>query len=105
MQQQQLQLQRNSNRSRGIKPSNLALAKQSLENKHPVSLLGELAAKRRWQLPTYTSLVEQGPQHHMQFMFTVTINGQVYTPPNSSNTKKEAKSVAAKFALQNMGIL
>lgn len=103
-QQQQLQLQRNNNRGRG-KPSNLTQAKQVLENKHPVSLLGELAAKRKWQLPTYTSLVEQGPQHHMQFMFTVTINGQVYTPQTSSNTKKEAKSVAAKFALQQMGIL
>ena len=29
----------------------------------------------------------------------------VYTPPTLSNTKKEAKAVAARFALQQMGIL
>lgn len=33
------------------------------------------------------------------------MNGMVYQPPTASNTKKEAKATAAKFALQQMGIL
>lgn len=33
------------------------------------------------------------------------MNGMVYRPPNPSNNKKEAKAVAAKFALQQMGVL
>lgn len=85
--------------------TNIAQAKQSLETKHPVSLLGELAAKRRWPLPQYESIVEQGSSHHTQFLFSVTIQGITYRAPNASNTKKEAKAVAARLALQQMGVL
>lgn len=43
----------------------------SLEQKHPVSLLGELASKRRWGAPNYTLVHEQGPAHAKSFVFKV----------------------------------
>lgn len=94
-----------------------------MESKHPVSLLGELSAKRKWQMPKYDLVCEAGPHHNRQFLFTVIfikhlnkleilkqyfqveMNGMVYKPPTASNNKKEAKAVAAKFALQQMGVL
>lgn len=75
------------------------------EHKHPVSLLGELAAKRRWPLPTYAPVQEHGQPHQKQFLLLVNVNGMNYTPAQMSNTKKEAKAVAAKYALQQLGVL
>lgn len=75
------------------------------EHKHPVSLLGELAAKRRWPLPVYTAVEEFGQPHQKQFLFLVNVNGMNYTPALMSNTKKEAKAVAARYALQQLGVL
>ncbi|KAJ6648026.1 Protein Son [Pseudolycoriella hygida] len=87
------------------KPTNITQAVQSMESKHPVSLLGEMSAKRKWQMPKYDLVCETGPHHNRQFLFTVEMNGIVYRPPTASNNKKEAKAVAAKFALQQMGVL
>lgn len=53
--------------------NNLAQAKKTMENKHPVSLLSELAAKRKWYQPMYENFGEKGPQHSKQFVFTVII--------------------------------
>lgn len=78
---------------------------QQIEKKHPVSLLGELAAKHRWPVPQYTAVEEFGQPHQKQFLFQVNANGMNYTPAQLSNTKKEAKAVAARYALQQMGIL
>lgn len=78
---------------------------QPIEQKHPVSLLGELAAKNHWPVPQYTSVEEYGQPHQKQFLFQVNVNGMNYTPANLSNTKKEAKAVAARYALQQMGVL
>ena len=49
----------------------MAQVKHSMESKHPVSLLGEFAAKRKWQQPFYEGVDEAGPQHNKQFMFKV----------------------------------
>lgn len=43
----------------------------SLEQKHPVSLLGELASKRKWGAPSYELVHEQGPAHAKNFIFKV----------------------------------
>lgn len=43
----------------------------SLEQKHPVSLLGELASKRRWGAPNYVLVFEDGPAHAKNFVFKV----------------------------------
>lgn len=51
----------------GVGPVPLA----SLEQKHPVSLLGELASKRRWGAPNYVLVHEQGPAHAKNFVFKV----------------------------------
>lgn len=87
------------------KTRSIAQAQANLEEKHPVCLLNELASKRKWTSPQYTLVNEMGPSHHKMFLFSVTINGQTFTPAKASNNKKEAKLVTAKFCLQQMGIL
>lgn len=79
--------------------------RMNLDGKHPVSVLGEIAAKRKWGVPQFDVATEQGPGHAKLFVYKVRINGMEYQPAIASNTKKEAKAVAAKFCLQQMGIL
>lgn len=43
----------------------------SLQQKHPVSLLGELASKRHWGAPNYQLVSEHGPPHAKNFIFKV----------------------------------
>lgn len=109
------------------------MAKQNFESKHPVSLLGELSAKRKFGAPLYELVMQEGPSHQRQFLysvcwwrsmrklsticidffimyflcvhFQVSINGQIYQPNVTSLNKKEAKASAAKFALQKMGFI
>lgn len=78
---------------------------QNLEEKHPVCLLNELTSKRKWTPPMYTLVNEKGPSHSKMFLFSVQVNGQTFTPDKACNTKKEAKMVAAKHCLQQIGIL
>lgn len=77
---------------------------QNLEEKHPVSLLGEIAAKRKWLQPCYIS-IESGPQHKKVFNFKVNLNNREYLPPENAVSKKLAKAMAAKYCLQEIGIL
>ncbi|KAG5674610.1 hypothetical protein PVAND_004564 [Polypedilum vanderplanki] len=81
------------------------ISMESLQQKHPVSLLGELASKRRWGAPNYILVSERGPAHAKNFIFKVKLNGIEYTCPNPANNKKEAKAVAARFCLKELGIL
>ncbi|XP_070506252.1 protein Son [Chironomus tepperi] len=81
------------------------ISMDSLQQKHPVSLLGELASKRRWGAPNYQLVSEVGPPHAKNFIFKVLLNGNAYTCPTPSNNKKEGKSAVAKFCLQELGIL
>lgn len=47
------------------------MAKQNFESKHPVSLLGELSAKRKFGVPTYDLVLQEGPSHQRQFLYSV----------------------------------
>lgn len=76
-----------------------------MESKHPVSLLGELASKRKWGAPQYEVVHESGPGHHKCFVYQVILNGMAYTPTIPSTTKKEAKKMAAQVCLEQMGVL
>lgn len=51
--------------------SSISSAKQNLESKHPVSLLGEICAKRKYGAPMYEVVSEAGPFHSRQFLFKV----------------------------------
>lgn len=117
--------QNNKGKKGGGKPGPIPMS--SLQQKHPVSLLGELASKRRWGAPNYELVNEVGPAHAKSFLFKVKstekrflkslspllfpsiqqvrLNGIDYTSNNTANNKKEAKSLAAKFCLQQLGIL
>lgn len=85
--------------------TNAQLAQQNLEEKHPVCLLNELTSKRKWTPPLYTLVNENGPSHSKMFLFSVQVNGETFTPNKACNTKKEAKMIAAKNCLQQIGIL
>ncbi|CAO1416955.1 unnamed protein product [Diamesa hyperborea] len=93
-------LRQKNNRSFDINNSNRAL-----EQKHPVSLLGELASKRHWGLPQYDLISEKGPAHAKNFIFKIRLNGMEYQCSSPANNKKEGKAIAAKFCLQQLGIL
>ncbi|XP_055529798.1 protein Son [Wyeomyia smithii] len=75
------------------------------DGKHPVSILGEYCSKRKWLPPRYDLVHESGPGHAKNFVFKVIVNGLEYQPAITNNTKKEAKATAAKFCLQQLGIL
>ncbi|XP_062559903.1 protein Son [Armigeres subalbatus] len=79
--------------------------KISTDGKHPVSILGEYCSKRKWMPPRYDLVHESGPGHAKNFVFKVIVNGLEYQPAIANNTKKEAKATAAKFCLQQLGIL
>lgn len=79
--------------------------KINTDGKHPVSILGEYSSKRKWMPPRYDLVHESGPGHAKNFVFKVIVNGLEYQPAIANNTKKEAKATAAKFCLQQLGIL
>lgn len=78
---------------------------KTLQGKHPVSLLGEYASKRKLGAPTYVLDFECGPDHKKNFLFKVVINGVEYKPNVASANKKEAKAHAATVALKQIGLL
>lgn len=53
------------------KATTLQMAKQNFESKHPVSLLGELSAKRKFGAPLYELVMQEGPSHQRQFLYSV----------------------------------
>lgn len=55
----------------GPKGKQAPISMDSLQQKHPVSLLGELASKRRWGAPNYSIVNESGPAHAKNFIFKV----------------------------------
>lgn len=60
----------------GGKPGPIPMS--SLQQKHPVSLLGELASKRRWGAPNYELVNEHGPAHAKSFLFKVRTTGKCF---------------------------
>nr|CAI5838941.1 unnamed protein product [Callosobruchus analis] len=78
---------------------------KTLQGKHPVSLLGEYASKRKLGAPQYVLDFECGPDHKKNFLFKVVLNGVEYKPNVASQNKKEAKAAAATLCLQQIGLL
>ncbi|KAK6050495.1 hypothetical protein COOONC_12001 [Cooperia oncophora] len=73
-------------------------------SKHPVSMLMELCAKRKWPAPTFIS-DERGPTNNREFRCTVIVNGKEYQSNAVSRSKKDAKSVACQVVLQSLGLV
>ena len=71
-----------------------------LSGKHSVSAINEVCQKRRWPLPTWTTL-ESGEKWRM----AIRVCEETYTPATLSSTKKTAKMAAARIALIEMGLL
>ncbi|CAO1398954.1 unnamed protein product [Diamesa serratosioi] len=94
-----------SQRQKNNRSFDLSNSNRVLEQKHPVSLLGELASKRHWGLPQYDLISEKGPAHAKNFIFKIRLNGMEYQCSSPANNKKEGKAIAAKFCLQQLGIL
>jgi len=79
--------------------------KSNIEVKNPVSLLVELCQKRRWNVPRYKDLDENGKGKLPPggFKFEVEVNGQRYCSSQGSLDKKKAKVECAKFCLVSLG--
>lgn len=81
------------------------LVSSSFQGKHPVSALAEYCSKRKWQLPDYSLVFDQGPAHHKQFLFKVLVNSVEYQPAVVCGNKKQAKAHAAIYALKGLGLI
>ena len=77
----------------------------AFSGKHPVSALAEYCSKRKWQLPDYSLVFDQGPAHHKQFLFKVLVNSVEYQPAVVCGNKKQAKAQAAIYALKGLGLI
>lgn len=51
---------------------------KTLQGKHPVSLLGEYASKRKLGVPQYEVCFECGPDHKKNFLFKVRRNVKIF---------------------------
>jgi len=71
-----------------------------LSGKHPVSAINEVCQKRRWPLPTWTT-IESGYRWKM----AIRVCEESYQPDTFSSTKKTAKMAAARKSLIEMGLL
>ncbi|XP_050307702.1 protein Son [Anthonomus grandis grandis] len=87
------------------KCQNAPVPAKTLQGKHPVSLLGEYASKKKLGAPQYILEFECGPDHKKNFLFKVQLNGVEYKPNVASANKKEAKANAAVLALKQIGLL
>ncbi|EYB86964.1 hypothetical protein Y032_0270g851 [Ancylostoma ceylanicum] len=71
-------------------------------SKHPVSVVMELCAKRKWPLPTFLSH-ESGPPNAREFKCTAIVNGVEYKSNVVSRSKKDAKALACQIVLRSLG--
>ncbi|EDO32165.1 predicted protein [Nematostella vectensis] len=71
--------------------------------KHPISMLQEICARKKWQLPDFQLIFDHGPPHSKQFLFKVAVNGYEYQPQVVSSNKKQAKAQCALYALKAIG--
>ncbi|VDK80241.1 unnamed protein product [Cylicostephanus goldi] len=72
--------------------------------KHPVSMVMELCAKRKWLAPQFISH-ESGPSNMREFRCTAIVNGVEYKSDIISRSKKDAKLVACQIVLQSLGLV
>lgn len=54
-----------------LKPQKTVGVKLAMQGKHPVSLLGEYASKKKLGAPEYSLCFECGPDHKKNFLFKV----------------------------------
>ncbi|KAL6732364.1 hypothetical protein Aduo_003129 [Ancylostoma duodenale] len=73
-------------------------------SKHPVSMVMELCAKRKWPSPTFISH-ESGPPNVREFKCTAIVNGVEYKSNVVSRSKKDAKALACQIVLQSLGLV
>lgn len=67
----QVARQRAQTAKKASRATTLQQAKHNFESKHPVSLLGELSAKRKFGAPLYELVMQEGPSHQRQFLYSV----------------------------------
>lgn len=67
----QVARQRAQTAKKAARATTLQQAKHNFESKHPVSLLGELSAKRKFGAPLYELVMQEGPSHQRQFLYNV----------------------------------
>lgn len=67
----QVARQRAQTARKAARATTLQQAKHNFESKHPVSLLGELSAKRKFGAPLYELVMQEGPSHQRQFLYSV----------------------------------
>jgi len=65
------------------------------------STLQEFAQKRKWELPFYNVIKEEGPKHKKTFVVGVKLRGKIQGRGNGAN-KKEAEQKAAQQALRHL---
>jgi len=74
-----------------------------VHGKHPVSVLQEICAKKRWDPPHYELLELGGPAHKKSFLYKITVPLGTFQPAVGSPSKKQAKAQAATACLQGLG--
>lgn len=67
----------------------------------PKSHLQELSQEKYKELPAYTLVEENGPEHAKSFVVSVSINGTPYAQ-SSGKSKKQAEENAARLALEKI---
>ncbi|XP_015764160.1 PREDICTED: probable RNA-binding protein 46 [Acropora digitifera] len=74
--------------------------------KSPAQLLEDVCQKNQWGSPVYTLHSTVGPQDIQLFLHKVSIQGlgTQYQPPKLCRTVEEAKSYAAEYTLQQLGV-
>ncbi|VDL86041.1 unnamed protein product [Nippostrongylus brasiliensis] len=72
--------------------------------KHPVSIVMELCAKRKWPPPVFNH-EEKGPSNMREFRCTAIVNGKEYRSTTISRSKKDAKMLACQVVLQSLGLI
>lgn len=68
------------------------------------SLLQNYAQRNLSAIPTYRVMKESGPDHKKMFQVVVTLDSKTYGPAWGSN-KKDAEQLAAKQALEALGVI
>ncbi|XP_027051803.1 APOBEC1 complementation factor-like isoform X3 [Pocillopora damicornis] len=74
--------------------------------KSPAQVLEDVCQKNQWGSPVYTLHSTVGPQDIQLFLHKVSIPGLAtqYQPPKLCRTVEEAKSYAAEYTLQQLGV-
>ena len=67
------------------------------------TMLQEFLQKRKKELPLYTVVGHEGPDHAQEFKVEVMVMGKTYGPARGAN-KKSAEQAAARMALVSLGI-